>query len=129
MHAGEHTMMHCWFTSNSMFMTHVMHPHNQGGAASCFHAFRFDSQGCSPRRVCQESARRSDGLGISIRRILADRWFASLGLLEWRQARDIEYVGPYKKQKNVIPFIHAYLKAGKDIVFSFLIQGDPTRFN
>ena len=66
--------------------------------------------------------------GFTIRRVLADRWFASRGLLEWCQTRDIDYVGPYKKQKNVIPYIHKYLKAGKDIVFAFLIQGDPKRF-
>lgn len=67
--------------------------------------------------------------GFNIRRVLADRWFASRALLEWCQARDIEYIGPYKKQKNVIPYIHKFLKSGKDIVFSFLIQGDPARFN
>nr|MDO8084805.1 hypothetical protein [Candidatus Sigynarchaeum springense] len=66
--------------------------------------------------------------GFTIRRVLADRWFANRGLLEWCQARDIEYVGPFKKRKNVIKLIHSYLKAGTDIVFSFLIQGDPARF-
>jgi hypothetical protein len=66
--------------------------------------------------------------GFTIRRVLADRWFANRGLLEWCQARDIEYIGPYKKQLNVVKVIHAYLKAGGDIVFSFLIQGALARF-
>ncbi len=66
--------------------------------------------------------------GFNIRRVLADRWFANRGVLEWCQARGLEYIGPFKKRKNVIKHIHSYLKTGTDIVFSFLIQGELARF-
>jgi hypothetical protein len=66
--------------------------------------------------------------GFTIRRVLADRWFANRGVLEWCQARDIEYIGPLQKRKNVINYIERYLRAGKQIVFTFFMQGDPARF-
>ncbi len=66
--------------------------------------------------------------GFNIRRVLADRWFANRGVLEWCQARDIEYVGPFHKRSNVIKHIHAFLKTGTNIVFSFLIQGEFARY-
>ena len=66
--------------------------------------------------------------GFTIRRVLADRWFANRGVLEWCKGHGIEYVGPIKKRKNIIVFIHQYLKTGKDILFSFLMHGDPKRY-
>jgi hypothetical protein len=66
--------------------------------------------------------------GFIIRRVLADRWFANRGVLEWCKGHGIEYIGPIKKRKNIIDLIHAYLKAGKDIVFPFLMAGAPSRY-
>jgi len=66
--------------------------------------------------------------GFTIRRVLADRWFANRGVLEWCKDHGIEYIGPIKKRKNLVTLIHQYLKTGKDILFPFLMHGDPTRY-
>lgn len=66
--------------------------------------------------------------GFTIRRVLADRWFANRGVLEWCKGHDIEYIGPIKKRKNIIDLVHAYLKAGKAIVFPFIMAGAPSRY-
>jgi hypothetical protein len=66
--------------------------------------------------------------GFTIRRVLADRWFANRGVLEWCKDHCIEYIGPFKKRKNVIDLIHKYLKTGKEIVLSYLMQGGPSRY-
>ena len=66
--------------------------------------------------------------GFTIRRVLADRWFANRGVLEWCKDHGIEYIGPIKKGKKIINLIHQFLKTGKDILVQYSMQGDPTRY-
>lgn len=66
--------------------------------------------------------------GFIIHKILADRWFASKGLLDWCIKRDIEYVGPIKKIKKIKDYINHYLQGGSDIVFVHEIKGAPAKY-
>jgi len=66
--------------------------------------------------------------GFKIHRVLADRWFANRGVLEWCKDHHIKYVGPIQKRKNIIALIHKYLKTGGTALFEFAMQGDPSRY-
>lgn len=100
----------------------------KSGKTRLFTHFNLASQGIPHDVFVKQALEELLSWGFTIHRVLADRWFATRGVLEWCIKQKIEYIGPIKKSKKVKGYIHQYLRTGKKIIFSHEVQGAPARF-
>lgn len=100
----------------------------KSGKTRLFTHFNLASQGVPHDVFVKEALEELLSWGFTLRRVLADRWFATRGVLEWCTKQKIEYIGPIKKLKGVKGYIHHFLKTGKKYIFSHEMLGSPSRY-
>ncbi|MHA1339210.1 MAG: transposase [Promethearchaeota archaeon] len=66
-------------------------------------------------------------MGLTIRYLMGDRWFATMELLQELPSRGIDYIGPYKKYKPIKKMITDYLQNRGDYVKPYTIRGSPSK--
>ena len=100
----------------------------KSGALRVFSHFNMIYKGVHHDEFVKQALGEIQSWCFTIRRVLADRWFANRGVLEWCKGQYITYIGPIKKNTTIINNIHQFLKKGEEIVFQHLMNGDPTRY-
>ena len=68
---------------------------------------------------------RLAALGVEVRVVMGDRWFPTFDLLDALRARDIPYLGPYKRYPNIKKLILKFLHGGTKYIFSHEVWGAP----